>query len=149
MNKITRDDTEHGVEYVRADEAQAEVLEQCRINGMSAEREDALRAEIKRLKAAQPAPVQEPEYVYTCNGCDTLYREDDVSCDCTVNGLMEFTRHILAPDTTPPAAQRQWVGLTDKERNQLWRDVVKWGDPSHDDVDLMKAIEDKLKERNT
>jgi hypothetical protein len=25
MNKITRDDTEHGVEYVRADEAQAEV----------------------------------------------------------------------------------------------------------------------------
>jgi hypothetical protein len=60
MNKITRDDTEHGVEYVRADEAQAEVLEQCRINGMSAEREDALRAEIKRLKAAQPAPVQEP-----------------------------------------------------------------------------------------
>jgi hypothetical protein len=28
MNKITRDDTEHGVEYVRADEAQAEVLVQ-------------------------------------------------------------------------------------------------------------------------
>ncbi len=52
--------------------------------------------------AAQPAPVQEPEYVYTCNGCDTLYREDDVSCDCTVNGLMQFTRHILMPDTTPP-----------------------------------------------
>ena len=52
---------------------------------------------------AQPAPVQEPEYVYTCNGCDTLYREDDVSCDCTVHGLMQFTRHILMPDTTPPA----------------------------------------------
>jgi hypothetical protein len=52
MNKITRDDTEHGVEYVRADEAQAEVLEQCRINGMSAEREDALRAEIERLNKA-------------------------------------------------------------------------------------------------
>jgi hypothetical protein len=52
MNKITRDETEHGVEYVRADEAQAEVLEQCRINGMSAEREDALRAELTRLKAS-------------------------------------------------------------------------------------------------
>jgi hypothetical protein len=25
MNKITRDDTEHGVEYVRADEAQAQI----------------------------------------------------------------------------------------------------------------------------
>jgi uncharacterized protein YecT (DUF1311 family) len=47
------------------------------------------------------------------------------------------------------AAQRTWVGLTDKERNQLWRDVVKWGDPSHDDVDLMKVIEAKLKEKNT
>jgi hypothetical protein len=53
----------------------AEVLEQCRINGMSAEREDALRAELTRLKASialdkmaenarelgldyEPAPVQ-------------------------------------------------------------------------------------------
>ena len=44
--------------------------------------------------------------------------------------------------------KREWVGLTDEERNQLWRDVVKWGDPSHDDVDLMKAIEAKLKEKN-
>jgi wobble nucleotide-excising tRNase len=47
------------------------------------------------------------------------------------------------------AAQRQWVGLTDEERNKLWRDVIKWGDPSHDDVDLVKAIEAKLKEKNT
>jgi len=51
--------------------------------------------------------------------------------------------------STPPAAQRQWVGLTDEERNKLWRDVVKWGDPSHDDVDLMKTLEAKLKEKNT
>jgi hypothetical protein len=46
-------------------------------------------------------------------------------------------------------SKRQWIGLTDQERNQLWRDVVKWGDPSHDDVDLMKAIEARLKELNT
>jgi hypothetical protein len=79
---------------------------------------------ITAIKAAlaQPAPVQEPEYVYTCNGCDTLYREDDVACDCTVNGLMEFTRHILAPDTTPPAQppQRTWVGLTNEELTDLF-----------------------------
>jgi hypothetical protein len=31
---------------------QAEVLEQCRINGMSSEREDALRAEVERLNKA-------------------------------------------------------------------------------------------------
>jgi hypothetical protein len=33
---------------------QKEIIEQCRIIAMSAEREDALRVEIKRLKAAQP-----------------------------------------------------------------------------------------------
>ena len=48
-----------------------------------------------------------------------------------------------------PFKQRTWVGLTDQERNKLWRDAIKWGDPSHDDVDLMKAIEAKLKEKNT
>jgi hypothetical protein len=86
MNKITRDDTAHGVEYVRADEAQAEVLEQCRIIAMGAEREDALRAELTRLKASialdkmaenarelgldyEPAPVQGP--VAECTNSDT------------------------------------------------------------------------------
>ena len=45
-------------------------------------------------------------------------------------------------------APRQWQGLTDEERNNLWRDVIGWGDPSHDDEDLMKAIEARLKEKN-
>ena len=47
------------------------------------------------------------------------------------------------------STKRPWVGLTDEERNNLWREVVGWGDPSHDDEDLMKAIEAKLKEKNT
>ena len=46
-------------------------------------------------------------------------------------------------------AKRMWQGLTDEERNNLWREVVGWGDPSHDDEDLMQAIEAKLKEKNT
>lgn len=79
-----------------------ELLEQCRIVGMGAEREAALQGEIERLNKA--------------------------------------LRQALAA---------AWVGLTDKERNQLWRDVVKWGDTSHDDVDLMEAIEQALKEKNT
>ena len=44
--------------------------------------------------------------------------------------------------------QREWVGLTDEERNNLWRNIIGWGDPSHDDEDLMKAIEAKLREKN-
>lgn len=44
---------------------------------------------------------------------------------------------------------RPWVGLTDEEVQAIWKDVIGWGDPSHDDEDLVRAIETKLKERNT
>ena len=47
-------DCEHGCMKGKCEvcELQAEVLEQCRINGMSAEREDALAAEVERLNKA-------------------------------------------------------------------------------------------------
>ena len=44
--------------------------------------------------------------------------------------------------------KREWQGLTGEERNDIWKKEVGWGDPSHDDEDLMKAIEAKLKEKN-
>ena len=47
------------------------------------------------------------------------------------------------------SAQRPWVGLTNEEVQTIWREVIGWGDPSHDDEDLVRAIEAKLKERNT
>ena len=49
---------------------------------------------------------------------------------------------------TSPPAQRTWVGLTNAERNQIWREAIGWGDPSHDDIGLMIAIEAKLMEKN-
>ncbi len=61
----------------------------------------------------------------------------------TITPLIEALRERLAQP------ERQWKGLADEERNSLWRDVIGWGDPSHDDEDLMNAIEDKLKEKNT
>jgi hypothetical protein len=44
--------------------------------------------------------------------------------------------------TTPPAAQRQWVGLTAGERDALFTQHYQWDDYG-------KAIEAKLKEKNT
>ena len=83
---------------------------------------------VQKFLGAQPAPVQEREYVYTCNGCDTLYREDDVSCDCTVNGLMEFTRHILTPDTAPPAQPAVPDAMTSADIQEHIEYVAGWND---------------------
>jgi hypothetical protein len=100
----------------------------------------------------KPAPVQEPvAYDKTEMNCFVQELYDKKMCEGK-HGHYETMFHCVhqaIKRVTPPAVQKPWVGLTDKERNQLWRDVVKWGDPSHDDVDLMKAIEDKLKEKNT
>jgi hypothetical protein len=44
--------------------------------------------------------------------------------------------------TTPPAAQRQWVGLTDEQRNEIWSSYRV----SFIAIDVIEA---KLKELNT
>jgi hypothetical protein len=63
--------------------------------------------------------------------------------------LFEFDGHTgadvverLKTYTTPPAAQRQWVGLTDEDRTEIRREHYARTLP------LMDAIEAKLKERN-
>ncbi len=43
--------------------------------------------------------------------------------------------------TAPPATQRQWVGLTDEEMQALWDRYAH--------MEMMRAIEAKLKEKNT
>ncbi len=62
--------------------------------------------------------------------------------------LFEFDGHTgadvverLKTYTTPPAAQRQWVGLTDEEMQALWDRYAH--------MEMMRAIEAKLKEKNT
>jgi cell division protein FtsB len=89
---------EHMAEIKRL---QKEIIEQCRIIAMSAEREDALRSEIKRLKAEQPAPVQEPlGYIATMAANDL---RASIYGDVTVYG--EDLEDTVAIYTTPPAAQ--------------------------------------------
>jgi len=60
--------------------------------------------------------------------------------------LHESSSQTVPPDTFPvyrhpPASQRQWVGLTDRERDQFYKYVTM--------PDLVKAIEQALKEKNT
>jgi hypothetical protein len=54
---------------------------------------------------------------------------------------------LKAMATTPPAAQRQWVGLTDEERKEIAEQCIQ---PLIFLVkDHAQAIEAKLREKNT
>jgi hypothetical protein len=44
---------------------------------------------------------------------------------------------------------REWVGLTDKEIQQVVYDLGTIGDLSHDEFDIARAVIAKLKEKNT
>jgi hypothetical protein len=78
----------------------------------------------------EPAPVQEPFcFVYVENGEEYF-----------------APKGAYVPDnaqplyTTQPAAQRQWVGLTDEEREEIALEVP---------MDAVCITEAKLKEKNT
>jgi hypothetical protein len=97
--------------------------------------------------AAQPAPVQEP-VAWICNHYeegvknDVDYWQDDI--DALPVGTPLYT--------TPPAAKRQWVGLTSDEIDFLYRismdavDSKGWGFLNHER--FAEHIEAKLKEKN-
>jgi hypothetical protein len=104
---------------------------------------DKANAAITAIRKARSAPVQEQRpyaYANPNNLCaDTAFRWCEIG---------EFTMPVY---TTQPAAQQQWVGLTDEEvndcikfprRNLLTRD----GTTSQL---IARAIEAKLKEKNT
>jgi hypothetical protein len=88
---------------------------------------------------AQPAPVQDLPFGFSGGlvAIKTLLSRDPCA---HANVAIEMIDEIL---TTPPAAQRQWVGLTDKEAKTFW--AFEW---KGDRVAFIRAIEAKLKEKN-
>ena len=85
---------------------------------------------------AQPSPVQEPVAWIA----DTKRGYNTVGYECKkVNALPHGTMLY----TTPPAAKRQWVGLTEQERNDI-EDYCEMivGKPA------FEAIEAKLRSKN-
>ena len=88
-------------------------------------------AEIKRLKEAQPAPVQEP-YCYH-DGRNIVDKQ--------------FASHsdVFPLYTTPPAARSAWVGLTPEEVKYEWE---AWRASLPRYAGFAKGIEAKLREKN-
>ena len=103
---------------------------------------ERLEQTITAIKQALASPaVQEPVAVYGycpfCGGEGAARERHPFGNDRCVNGHKYKSIDAL---TTPPAAQRQWVGLTEEDvaeglRKPFWEDAAR-------------AIEAKLKEKN-
>ena len=100
---------------------------------------DYVRVAITAIEAALAQPAQEPVGVF----CE----DDDI-------GYVRLIPHqqmkLKAWDklyTTPQ--QRPWVGLTDEERDAITDKVIGFNSCCGWEDDYAKAIEAKLKEKNT
>jgi hypothetical protein len=98
-------------------------------------------AEIKRLKEAQPAPVQEPVGEVNRYGLDSHGRK--------WHGIYWYDPNVDVAHgtklyTTPPAARRPWVGLTDDELRELCGEASSFGTSS-----WVRHVEAKLRSKNT
>jgi hypothetical protein len=106
-------------------------------------------AEIKRLKAAQPAPVQEPVALAVVG--EGEWGEWVIGQQFETNNppnheYWENRGYLLVPlYTTPPAAQKPWVGLTNGEMHECAGEYP-WTPTG---LKCARAIEAKLKEKNT
>ena len=87
----------------------------------------------ERSEATEPKPVA--WMVYTLDGTSV----------CVTDNPADFTpEHKALPLYTDPF-QREWVKLTDTEIACVWNST----DPYYDIDDFARAIEAKLKEKNT
>jgi hypothetical protein len=111
----------------------------------SEEYQQALAEQIKQelfTGAAQPAPVQEP-VAWPCLIAEADFEQNTITLEMQCSDYkVGAGQHWL--HTTPPAAQKPFVGLTEQERNNI-EDYCEMivGKPTFD------AIEAKLKEKNT
>lgn len=105
-------------------------------NGESAQ-DKAIEALRARLAQPEPEPV-----AWLYEGSDVAGR--DV---CLAEDIFEEQKPNCIPLYTAPP-QREWKGLTDEERTQIWDGIIKYIAGEIRINDFAKAIEAKLKEKN-
>ena len=129
--KLALEALEESLGYVEEEAENAQRLygqyptRQARIQGLK----DDVRKHMKAITALREALAQDvPE----------------VSFGNTALDKMGENARALGLNYEPPAAQRQWVGLTDEEKRQMFEreDYQGW-------LDYINTIEAKLKEKNT
>jgi hypothetical protein len=118
------------------------LMDWCKLKGISPATQDSLFAMVKdaRNKFESTTPAQE----FICSTGLCHYKPAAAvqpTKDVEISNMGKpFT---VKAYTTPPAAQRKWVGLTDEERTEIRREHYARTLP------LMDAVEAKLREKNT
>ena len=127
---------------------------------------DEIKERITAIKQARSAPVQEPDELKHIGEQDSLLDVDESAWHLLVENRGGCRCHISPPCSacsnpiseeemnevgytysTPPAAQRPWVGLTNEEIAQIY--LVNTDKPLKPEWLFARAIERKLKEKNT
>jgi hypothetical protein len=125
-------------------------------SGNGLEDAEQAKAELRAMLTtppAQPAPVQEPHSWYSAEHDEWMTNKTRKEHEALNSYTHKVGGFDLALYTTPPAAQRQWVGLTDECRKQLinegWSEYIAGIDDGRTFGEWMSvATEAKLKERN-
>jgi hypothetical protein len=95
---------------------------------------------------AEMQPEQEPVVVYQTQHPDGSWLDRDEQGFRFDQRNWCNTRTLY---TTPPAAQRTWVGLTDERVKEIWLKGKDHGDDWLDVLALARSFEAELKELNT
>jgi len=107
---------------------------------------DKANEAITAIKQVRSAPVQEPVAwrFQSAVGGWAYGKEPPIGSKYAVQPLYATPPNVA----TPLASQRQWVGLTDEEIEQVWKRVQ--ANDFHDCVQpFARAIEAKLKAKNS
>ena len=80
-----------------------------------------------------------------CNNCNERWELGTaITCTCVTNSST-----TIPVDRFSHLGQRKWVGLTDEEIDIAWRSVDYTVPYSQFRIDIARAIEAKLKEKNS